>query len=246
MKNTLSPKLVLFANKIAKIPLAKILLKPFYYPYKARLNAKRNKAYKKHALDTLADFDRCMSENGFVYTLIFGSMLGAVREKGFIRHDVDIDVAMWAEDYSPQVQKCLEEAGFKLDHRYLIDDGASAREETYVKNDVSIDVYCIFPPIDEFPYVSSKWAPVEGCVTKQESMKKYGYITGKRLELPIEKRIVRTSFESLSLPIVENAKEVLAFYYGDDYMNPNPKWVESKEYPYRKPWENKRAVFFEY
>ena len=97
-----------------------------------------------------------------MYTLIFGSMLGAVREKGFIKHDVDIDVAMWAEDYSPRVQKSLEEAGFKLDHRYLIDEGVLAREETYVKNDVSIDVYCIFPPIDKYPYVSSKWAPVEG------------------------------------------------------------------------------------
>lgn len=246
MKNTLSPKLVSFANKVAKIPMAKKVLKPFYYAYKRRLASKRNAAYKVHALEVLADFDRCMEDNGFVYTLIFGSMLGAVREKGFIRHDVDIDVAMWVEDYSPRVQRALEEAGFKLDHRYLIDDGNSAREETYVKMDVSIDVYCIFPPIDEYPYICSKWAPVEGCVTKQESMKKYGYITGKRLEMPIKKRIVRTSFEGLSLPIAENAHEVLAFYYGADYMNPDPSWVESKEYPYRRAWNEKRALYLEY
>ena len=246
MKNTLSPKLVSFANRVAKLPLAKLLLKPFYYSYKNRLKAKRNKAYRVNALNTLADFDSCMTENGFVYTLVFGSMLGAVRERGFIKHDLDIDVAMWVEDYTPEVQKCLESAGFKLDHRYLIDDGKSAREETYVKNDVSIDVYCIFPPIDDYPYICSKWAPVEGCITKQQSMKKYGYITGKRLEMPIKKSLIRSPFESLSLPIPVNADEVLAFYYGDDFMNPDPKWVESKEYPFRKPWTSKKAIYIEY
>ncbi len=246
MKNTLSPKLVKFANRVAKIPFAKKLIKPFYYPYKERLQKKRNKVYKEHALDTLAAFDKCMRVNGLKYTLILGSMLGAVREKGFIKHDLDIDVAMWKEDYSEQVQQCLEAAGFKLDHRYLIDNGESAREETYVMNDVSIDVFCINPPLDDYPYICSKWMPVEGCVTKQESMKKHGYITGKRLEMPISKNFIDVPFESLMLPIAENAHEVLAFYYGKDYMNPDPSWVESKDYPYRKPWLEKKAVLIEF
>jgi hypothetical protein len=53
-------------------------------------------------------------------------------------------------------------------------------------------------------------------------------------------------FESLMLPVAENAHEVLSFYYGDDYMNPDPTWVEAKEYPYRKPWPEKKAVVFYY
>lgn len=245
MKTTLSPKLVLFANKVAKIPLAKTLLKPFYYAYKERLKRKRNRAYKEHALETLADFDECMKRNGFEYTLIFGSMLGAVREHGFIEHDLDIDVAMWKEDYTDGVQKSLEDSGFKLSHRHLIDDGQSAREETYVKNGVSIDLYCIYPPMDDYPYICSKWSPVADAVTKQDSMKKYGYIIGKRLEMPIKKSIIRVPFESITLPITDNAEEVLAFYYGDDYMNPKPEWVESKEFPYRKLWADKRAIYIE-
>lgn len=209
MKNTLSPSLVKFAHKVAQIPFAKSLLKPFYYPYKQWLERKRNRAYTKNALVTLADFDACMREHGFMYTLMFGTMLGAVREKGFIRHDVDIDVAMWNEDYSPAVQQALEKAGFKLDHRFLIDDGDSAREETYVKNDVSIDVYCIFPPIDEYPYVCSKWRPLDDCVTKEESMKKHGYITGKRLEMPIRKEVMDVPFESLTLPGVMDLRVLM-------------------------------------
>ena len=246
MKNTLSPRLVSFANKVAKIPFAKSLLKPFYYAYKKKLARKRNEAYNRHALDTLAVFDECMKQNGVEYTLFFGTMLGAIRERGFIKHDVDIDVAVWKEDYSPKIQRILEENGFKLDHRFLIDEGESAREETYVRNDVSIDVYCIFPPIDTYPYVCSKWMPIGECVTLEDSMEKYGYVTGKRLEMPIIKRTVRTQFESLSLPILENSEEVLSFYYGADYMNPNPEWRESTDYPFRKAWPDKKAFYFKY
>lgn len=246
MKNVLSPSLVRFAHRVAGIPFAKKLLKPFYYAYKRSLVNKRNKAFLDNALNTLEAFDACMQNNGYPYTLIFGSMLGAVREHGFIRHDVDIDVAMWKEDYDDGVQKALEEVGFKLDHRFLIDDGESAREETYVKDDVSIDVYCIFPPIDEYPYICSKWRPVSDSVSWENSMKQYGYVTGKRLEMPIKKSITRVPFESITLPVVNNADEVLRFYYGNDYLSPNPKWVERDDYPYRKPWLEKKAIYLKW
>ena len=143
MKYRLSPRLKEIAHIVAKIPLAKTLLKPLYYPYKASIIRNRNKAYQANSLNTLAVFDSCMRNNGIQYTLIFGTMLGAVREKGFIKHDMDIDVAMWVEDYSERVQQCLETAGFKLDRRFLIDDGKCAREETYILDNVPIDIFCI-------------------------------------------------------------------------------------------------------
>lgn len=246
MKNVLSPKLVSFANRVAKFPFAKKVLKPLYYPYKRLLEIRRNKAYKKYALFTLTEFDKCMKSLGVPYTLIFGSMLGAVREKGFIKHDMDIDVAVWKEDYSRAIQDILEAKGFKLDHRFLIDDGESAREETYVMKGVSIDIFCIYPPIDDYPYICSKWMPVGNTVTRRDSMKQYGYLTGKRLEMPIKKEMTLMEFESLKLPVSINAKEVLEFYYGADYMSPNPKWTEEKDYPYRKEWPEKKAQYFEY
>ncbi len=239
MKNVLSPKLILLANRVAKIPFAKKILKPFYYPYKKHLDNRRNKVYRENALDVLSTFDQCLTENGYNYILIFGTLLGAVREKGFIKHDADIDTAIWIEDFDEiNIHRVLTERGFVLDHKYEIDGGKLAKEVTYVMKDVSIDIFCIYPAIDTYPYVSSKWSPVDGYITNEESMKKAGYITGKRLELPLKKKIVRTSFEGLQLPIPENAEEVLAFYYGEDYMNPNPSWYECNDFPYRKPWGN--------
>ena len=36
------------------------------------------------------------------------------------------------------------------------------------------------------------------------------------------------------------------YYYGKDYMNPNPSWSEKNDYPYRKSWPEKKAVYTEF
>lgn len=151
MKYKLSPKLVTFAHNVAKLPFAKKMLKPFYYAYKKKLQNNRNKLFKANALQTLNDFDKAMKSAGMNYVLMFGSMLGAVREHGFIKHDLDIDTAMWAEDFSAEIEKVLVNAGFELNHSYEIDGGKLARELTFEKNGVDIDIFFIYPAIDEYP-----------------------------------------------------------------------------------------------
>jgi len=51
-------------------------------------------------LDMLIKFDDVCKKNGLTYYLIDGSLLGAIRHKGFIPWDDDIDVTMPREDYN--------------------------------------------------------------------------------------------------------------------------------------------------
>ncbi len=56
-------------------------------------------------LDILADIDRFCRDRGLRYCLWCGSLIGAVRHKGFIPWDDDIDIAMPRPDYERFVKE---------------------------------------------------------------------------------------------------------------------------------------------
>ena len=74
---------------------------------------RENRNFRKHSKDTLLALDSVFRGLSIPYWLDFGTLLGAVREKDFIQHDLDIDVGMWLLDRTPLLQKSLEEAGFR-------------------------------------------------------------------------------------------------------------------------------------
>lgn len=55
---------------------------------------------QKKLLTVLVDFDRFCTENNIIYSLDGGNLIGAIRHKGFIPWDDDIDVQMDRENYN--------------------------------------------------------------------------------------------------------------------------------------------------
>lgn len=225
MKTHLSPKLEKIANIASKIPFVKSLLKPFYYGYKKRIYNNRYNCLHTIGIRVLKEFDCVMINNNINYTVYAGTLLGAIREGGMLKHDLDIDTAIWNLDYGPHIETALKKEGFRLTRRFEIDRGRLGREETYNKDGVDIDVFYIYS--DEKGTYNTDYHQVDGSANFYDSMIKFGHVNARRCNLPISYQTRRIVFEDIEVSAMVNAKEWLEARYGKEYMIPNPSFRDS-------------------
>lgn len=233
------------SHTIGKVPFLKTVFRPLYDGYLKMVKRNRSVSFHENSRLMLMEFDVCMQKHNIPYMLMFGTLLGAVREKGFIKHDVDADVALFHEDRPQNMVEILRRNGFVLNRSFEIDGGKYGREETYAYKgtDTTIDIFYIYPPIDNYPY-GCCFGAMDGCATWEVSMEKYGGVLPKRIEMPITKEIIRVPFEDFEVSIPANYGEILEFCYGKSYMIPDPNYVPMKEH--RALWYEKLGVYKKY
>lgn len=121
------------------------------------------KTLQKLELDLMRDLDRICRKHKLRYSLIYGTMLGAVRHKGFIPWDDDIDVVMPREDYD-KLMKLNDEfqSNHELyDHRMrkgyihpiakLINTDTVLKEKLNMESVMPLGVYIDIFPADKIP-----------------------------------------------------------------------------------------------
>lgn len=106
-------------------------------------------------LDMLFDFNNICKENGIIYSLGFGSMLGAVRDHGIIPWDDDIDVIIDRENYA-KLQEAVDKSSkfiLERENRYTLWVPRFRYREKNLKfgNKLTIDVFLLdYVPNREF------------------------------------------------------------------------------------------------
>ena len=195
--------------------------------------AQKKLIFQKNAREALRLFVKCMEEQDVKYTLAFGTILGAIRERGFIKHDLDIDTAMWIDDFKPQMVDALERAGFTWLYSYKVDDGKLGREDTFIYQGVRIDVFYFFPPVDQLPYCCD-FLMEQGMTPRQR--------LPRRVEIPYSRVRRKVDFEGMEVYVPDNAEEFCEFRYGADYMTPNPNWRWEGESEHVVEWREKIDV----
>ncbi|MBR0282671.1 MAG: LicD family protein [Oscillibacter sp.] len=93
------------------------------------------RSYQSVLLGMMKDLARICEENGLTYYLVGGSALGAVRERGFIPWDNDMDVALPRPDYEKLIRIAPEVLPAPYEMRYR----KNACVYHFLRNDMLVD-----------------------------------------------------------------------------------------------------------
>lgn len=109
------------------------------------------KEKQKECIYLLNDFDNFCKKNNLSYFLFYGSLLGAIRHKGFIPWDDDIDVVMSQNDFLRFVNLSKKFNNFYIKEKYDLKNNNVLFQTGWLRsnnNKGNIDIF-VFKPLNE-------------------------------------------------------------------------------------------------
>lgn len=122
-------------------------------------------------LEILVKFDEICREHGLKYSLAYGTLIGAVRHKGFIPWDDDLDVVMPRPDYE-RFYNMVQSGEIDLGERFVLsaDRGKKAFYPFFKLMDKN---YCVKRwSQKEVPYLYLDIFPLDGAPKGEKAIKK--------------------------------------------------------------------------
>ncbi|MEH7331273.1 LicD family protein [Neobacillus drentensis] len=175
--------------------------------------------FKFSAKKALKKLIQTMNQNKYKYWLEFGTLLGAIREKGFISHDHDIDIAMYIQERDETLEQLLTSKGFKLKKRAKLLTGEII-EETYKYKTANIDIFYAYKmdnQIKIFDYQTFYNLSPNECIKQYGGLRVYENVL-------TEFDLIKSEFYDLDVLIPSNIHIHLGELYGKDYMIKNKNW----------------------
>lgn len=195
-----------------------------YRKKRASIRFKKSlKNFHKNGYEAMRLFDKCMCDNNHPYSVAFGTLLGVIRNHDFIPHDDDIDVAMWINEFSPNLVDDLVNSGFSLHHSFSINDDKIGKELTFEYKGVLIDIFFFYQDANQQSYCCD-FIFQPGCSSISESVYRYGGMLPRKLYIPLNESLERSTLRDIEVSIPTNYSDILTCRYGADYMIPKPGW----------------------
>lgn len=191
------------------------------YKILIKLQKKRDSYYlHKYGLEALDRIDKVLKKLEIEYWLDTSTLLGAIREKGFIKGDNDLGIGIDIKKYIDVIKNEFEKNNIILIREYLIDNGSYGREQTYLYKGVEIDIF--YHTIDS----KNNKTKYHSFIPFDNNLKDKYQV--KEATFPFEGLIDYIFLEKI-FKIPKNYIEYTRIKYGDNFMQPNPNWTMNDE-----------------
>jgi len=151
------------------------------------------------AIACLKEVADVFAEHEVTWWLVFGSLLGAVRDGGPIKGDDDIDIGVFQHERAriKQANKVLREKGFFVPE---LADGMVERDEVYIRDGQKIEAWVFHKDGDHYRY--------DPCVPNVRYHKKYF------------DNLIEVNFGGTLAYVPVFNKELVKIMYGDTWRTP--------------------------
>ncbi len=207
-------------------PIVRALIWPFVNKRRKKEKEARHSDFLHNGQDLLARFNSAMKNAGIDYWLDFGTLLGAYREHGLIKHDMDFDVGAFYADRK-NIEKTLLDAGFRLIRQLeVVGRPELGFEQTYEYKGVPIDVFYYHIHADE---------ATMHCNSFSCSANDYHLFQVKEITFPYT-GFAKMKFLGETVSVPKDCVAHLKVPYGENFMTPDP------HYDYRKTCKSLRWI----
>jgi len=169
---------------------------------------------KSFAIQNLKEISGILTSNNVRNFLVYGTCLGAVRERNIIEHDLDTDLGIMAEDWNFDLLRQFIEVGYEIRNIYgMFKYGG----EIYLrKNGIKTDIMFFYKDEKKGQYWNCLWD--NQCVNGEKDKIKHVY------PLSFFDNLNWYNLEDFPFQAPENANGYLSLVYGPDWRTPVKKF----------------------
>lgn len=183
-----------------------------------RINAKKRYNIQNNGNAVIEKIQKVLCENDIFFFFDMGTLLGIVREGHIIKHDLDIDVAVYvdSEEEKEFVRDILVSSGAVQTRHFSIDE-IGIVEQSFVYCDVKFDI-CYYSAAEEFDYTYLMYSdPTKTYVN--------GELSVVELNCPHICKTELYKFGNIMINVPEQYEEYLAYRYGKNWRIPDKNYV---------------------
>ena len=192
-------------------------------------NKKLTRVFESNAVNIFKDISAIFNANQIQVWPEFGTLLGIIRDKGFIKDDLDLDFGVFGDQVNEkEIKKLLLNNGYTPTVKCLriLDDHKQVISCKFIKDQIDVDIYFFYESSDRENLFLYDLETDNGLSVNEEFDLKGKLTTFKNIFTSFSLNQYNI-FDSYTL-IPDNVEKHLIELYGETYLTPDPKWHSGK------------------